>query len=230
MKLNSLQKVIFTCLALALTTISCSKSGSGSSSQPAGGGDPFVGSWNDISGNTLTISTPSSVPGYDHEVKYNAPDLTIDEPCKLTDASTLTCDFFSTTKPDTLVYNANDSTIVFTTEIPTETKRTFYQPGKAPKDPASNFLHTFNNGTANFLTISHGSPYDIKCAFNGSSGENGAVNLTFSTIDANKEEVKGSDYSGANFDAIYDIAAQTLTINLDKNCYIPNGTVFSLSK
>ena len=120
MKLNYLQTIAITSLALAMTTIGCSKSG-GSSNQPAAA-DVFVGNWQDNAGSTLTIDTPDSrvmPPGYTYRITYNIPGMmapTI-EPCKLTDASTLLC-MPGSSLSDSLVYSSANSTLALTIQIP----------------------------------------------------------------------------------------------------------------
>lgn len=128
MKIKYLKSFAFSSLILAIAAIGCGKS-SGGSPQPEGG-DYFVGTWNDIEGNVLTISIENDLiaPGYDHKVKYITSNLIINEPCKLSDSTTLTCVPFGSKKGDLLVYNSTDSTILFTTEFPTKKTITFYKP------------------------------------------------------------------------------------------------------
>jgi len=124
--MNQLKSFVVPFLVLAITTMGCSKGSEGPSSQSAEESNPFIGTWNDIAGNTLTVSLPSRpiASGYDHEVKYSgSPNIDVDEACKLGGAldgsPLLVCD-----TNDYLTYNVKNSTV--TLSMPTEGTDLFY--------------------------------------------------------------------------------------------------------
>ncbi|MES2613885.1 MAG: hypothetical protein V4591_00555 [Bdellovibrionota bacterium] len=202
----------------------------------------LVGSWRNSSDGRLKVVKGSSVSGFDHTVSYRTntcsdPECNYsDLPCESTDSSHLKCFYPHIPSVITLSYDSAQSSVALYSVNLKQTLSTFYKENKedTPRDPVPDFKQNFK--AANGMTLrfkqQDGSLYFVESALYPGTCAN-PYNMTFSQENSAGEEIAtGIDaYTRkASFKATYHVATEKLTVNEDKECKIPAGTVFSVVK